>query len=350
VLTALLALGLAAATQASDAAQSVARGREIYRTACMLCHGRLGIGNDEWVNPVRPPDLADCLANTAEPDEQWHTIVAHGGPARGLSSVMPAFGDAYSQDEIDDVVAYLRALCTRADRYPPGELNFRRLLATGKAYPESEVVLAPSLTLGAPQGQGEAEIDLSYEDRLGPRFQYELTLPVRPMTAHDEGSVGRLELEGKYVLGFDKARLQIVSAGLTLTLPTDDTSGLGFEPFFAYGKAWRSTTLQARIAGSIPSNGGFADAGLIYAVGVSHGFGPSRVAWTPAIEWFGEWNPRSGEHQSSLIAEASKPLSRLGHVIGCLGVQAPLAPRSRSWRLQAYVLWDFGDGPLWKGW
>jgi hypothetical protein len=37
-------------------------------------------------------------------------------------------------------------------------------------------------------------------------------------------------------------------------------------------------------------------------------------------------------------------------VIGSLGVQVPIRPRSASWRLEAYVLWDFGDGPLWLGW
>jgi hypothetical protein len=43
-------------------------------------------------------------------------------------------------------------------------------------------------------------------------------------------------------------------------------------------------------------------------------------------------------------------LNALGHVIASIGVQVPLHPRGGSWRVEAYVLWDFGDGPIWAGW
>lgn len=48
--------------------------------------------------------------------------------------------------------------------------------------------------------------------------------------------------------------------------------------------------------------------------------------------------------------ETSKPLNRLGHVIASVGVQVPVLPHGDTWRLEAYLLWDFGDGPVWVGW
>lgn len=48
--------------------------------------------------------------------------------------------------------------------------------------------------------------------------------------------------------------------------------------------------------------------------------------------------------------EVSKPLNALGHVIGAVGFQLPIRPRAQTYRIEAYLLWDFGDGPFWIGW
>jgi hypothetical protein len=50
------------------------------------------------------------------------------------------------------------------------------------------------------------------------------------------------------------------------------------------------------------------------------------------------------------VIEASKPLNKLGHVIASVGVALPMRPREERYRIQAYLLWDFGDGPFWLGW
>ena len=48
----------------------------------------------------------------------------------------------------------------------------------------------------------------------------------------------------------------------------------------------------------------------------------------------------------------SKALNKLGHVIAAAGMGIPLrptgAPHPKEFR--AYLLWDFGDGPIWTGW
>ncbi len=346
-------LVLVSAWATVDAARS-ARGREAYATACALCHGRDGAGNPDWESAVRPVSFADC-ATTAEPAEQWETIVKKGGPARGLSSVMPAFAEAYTDEEIGAVVAYLRTFCARADAYPPGDLNFRRLLVTGKAFPEEELVL--SVAHRPQRSIRETELAVTYEKRVGPRFQYELTVPVRAQASGADGrGLADVEVEGKQVLYFDLRRRELLSGGLGVALPTgSERKGLGagtavFSPFLAYGKGLGRTLLQAKLEARLPWDTDKADREIEYALGLSRALGPRTVAWTPAVELAGTWNTRTRQHDYAAIVEASKPLSKLGHVIASVGVSLPIRPREDRWRIQAYLLWDFADGPFWLGW
>jgi mono/diheme cytochrome c family protein len=333
----------------------IAKGREVYAAACAACHGADGKGNPEWENPVRPVEFTDC-GTTAEPTELWETIVRRGGASRGLSSVMPAFGEAYTDEEIAAVVAYIRTLCDEADRYPPGDLNFRRLLSTGKAFPEVEVVLRAGHR--PERAERETEVQLIYENRIGPRFQYELALPLRPQAAAGVGGtgIGDIEVEGKYVLHFDFRRAEILSAGLGVSFPSGkESEGLGegtavFAPFLAYGKAWGRTLLQSRVGAKLPSGWDRADPELTYAVGVSRALGSPRTAWTPAVELTGAYNTREETAQQALWVELSKPLNKLGHVIMAAGVRVPVRPAKETYRIEAYLLWDFGDGPFWVGW
>jgi mono/diheme cytochrome c family protein len=354
-MSASLLLAVAAASGwATGPAETIAQGRAIYAQACAQCHGQDGRGNPEWESEVRPIELTDC-GTTAEPTELWEEIVRSGGASRGLSSVMPAYGEAYSAEEIAAVVAYLRTFCPTADAYPPGDLNFRRLLKTGKAFPEAELVLRASHR--PERGEKETEIEVLYENRLGPRFQYEFVLPLRAQAPGGEGrGLADVELEAKYVLAFSRPSLSILSAGAGLVLPTGrESRGLGsgtavFEPFLSYGKAWGRSIVQAKVGAGLPVDTGKADRELKYAVAFSQALGPRSRAWTPAVEWVGAYNTRADELEHALWLEASRPLNRLGHVIASVGVQVPIRPGEAPLRLEAYVLWDFGDGPLWLGW
>jgi len=352
-MSALLAI-LAVSGWATADAVRIAKGREIYGMACAACHGQDGAGNPEWESAVRSVSFADC-GTTAEPAEQWETIVKKGGPVRGLSSVMPAFGEAFTDEEARAVVAYVRTLCPRADDYPPGDLNFRRLLVTGKAFPEEEVTL--SLAHRPHRATRETELEVSYEKRIGPRFQYEISLPFRTQARAPDGrGLADVELEAKQVLHFDLRRLEILSAGLGVALPTGSESkslGAGtvaFSPFLAYAKGWGGTLLQTKVEARLPIDRDRADREIEYAVALSRAVGPRTVAWTPAVELAGAWNARTKRHEYGAVIEVSKPLNKLGHVIASIGVAAPIRPREERYRIQAYLLWDFGDGPFWEGW
>jgi mono/diheme cytochrome c family protein len=355
-LASLLFVGLAGAAPAAGVEPDrLKQGRELYQQGCQSCHGADGRGNPQWESEVRPIEFTDC-GTTSEATETWTTVVKKGGPSRGLDAIMPAFEDAYTDDEIGAIVAFIRSFCVGAERYPPGDLNFRRLLKTGKAFPEQEVVLRASHR--PDDATRETELEVLYENRLGATFQYELVVPLRTSTGvPGEGAgLGDVELEGKKVVYFSRSRLEILSVGLGLGLPTGaEEKGLGsgtvtFAPFLAFGKAWGRTLLQLDAGAELPADSTKADAELRYALGLSRALGPVTTAFTPAIELVGSYNTKTHEHDYAVWGELSKPLNKLGHVIASVGVQAPIRPADATWMLELYLLWDFGDGPFWIGW
>jgi hypothetical protein len=269
---------------------------------------------------------------------------------------MPAFEGAYTDDEIGAIVDFIRTFCPDHDRYPPGDLNFRRLLKTGKAFPEQEVVLRAS---HRPEDAAqETELELLYENRLGKTIQFELVLPLRTATSvPGEGTgIGDVELEAKKAVYWSRERRAILSLGLGLGLPTgSEERGLGsgtvtLAPFLALGKAWGRTLFQLNGGAEIPADSAKADPELRYAIGLSHALGPVTTAFAPALELVGVYNTKTHEHEYAVWGELSKPLNKLGHVIASVGVQAPIRPKDATWKLEFYLLWDFGDGPLWVGW
>ena len=350
----LLALALLTGWATGNPAQ-IAKGKEVYEVACLLCHGKDGSGNPEWESPVRPTSFSDC-GSTGESTDLWVSIVANGGAKHGLADLMPAFGEAFPPEDLLAVVAYLRTFCAKADRYPPGDLNFRRTLGVTKAFPESEAVITARFI----PFEGETEMEFSYENRLGPRFQYEIEVPVRPFVSTKEKYPAGLEdvsLAGKYVLGFDVARLWILSGGLRVSLPNgNDGKRLGagttvFTPFLLFGKGLKGGSLQGRIGADLPINTNRAARNYQYALAYSFpAMGFSRTGFVPEIEFVGAFNAKS--HQKILVMGISKALNRLGHVTASAGLAIPLRPEG-SWverQYRAYVLWDFADGPFWRGW
>ncbi len=151
-------------------------GEDVYRAACVTCHGPDGTGSPKsvvgFVAPL--PDFSDCAFSTAEPDPDWHAVVHEGGPIRGLDRHMPAFGDALSPEDIALAIGHLRTFC-KEPAWPRGDLNLPRAFFTEKAFPENESVWVTTFT-GARREVGRKR--LIYERRLGARNQIELVAPI----------------------------------------------------------------------------------------------------------------------------------------------------------------------------
>jgi Cytochrome C oxidase, cbb3-type, subunit III len=308
-------------------------GAALFAAWCKSCHGADGRGTPAATTrlEVPPADLHECKGSTAETEDRWVNIVTQGGAAFGLSLDMPAFGDAGTPAQIRAVVRYARSLCGELG-WPPGELNFPRAFLVEKAYPEDEVVITD-------QARGQEYI---YEHRLGKRFQLEASartaLDGQPRAL--DGVTGAL----KYNLWHSLERRALVSLGLEATPPLGRQDAWEVEPFLAFGAdPGRVLVVQGEVVATWEDD---VFDGMSYRVGAGHELG----RFVPMLE--AGWTvPTTGERSLSLYPQVWIQLSRLGHVAGSLGAELPatgLEPRHP--RLIAFLLWDFGDAPLLRGW
>src|SRR3984893_15594453 len=87
----------------------VGDGRKVYNGGCLACHGSDGKGapmaSTVFLRPDTFPDFTDCAGTTPEPNGNWKAAIVHGGPSRGLSQIMPAFGDLLTDQEVNDAMA-----------------------------------------------------------------------------------------------------------------------------------------------------------------------------------------------------------------------------------------------------
>ena len=90
---------------------AVVRGSIVFKTYCLLCHGADGEGDGRAakIHNPKPANLTLSILN----DEQKETIIRGGGASIGRSPVMPAWDEHLTDEQIADVVAYLRKITRR---------------------------------------------------------------------------------------------------------------------------------------------------------------------------------------------------------------------------------------------
>ena len=300
----------------------------MWKEWCARCHAEDGTGKvNEPTITVEPMDFSDCKIATAEPDADWERAIADGGPAVGLSSQMPAFGETLSPEQVHAFVTHLRTFCDEPG-WPHGNMNFPRPIFTKKAFPENEFILLPSVTDG-----GDADMLAIYERRIGRRTMWEAVVP---FSSHDpSGTVSHVELSVKHVLGADAARTRITSAGMDLVL------GRGtpiFEPYLAAGAMWRDLYLQAQGKVELPVDAAKAERAFVYNFYVGRDTSTSPNTWTLGLELNGE------NDEVALTPQLRKGLTKTGALGAALGVRIPLNARSdQSTRVVGYVLWEYLD-------
>jgi cytochrome c oxidase cbb3-type subunit 3 len=86
----------------------ISRGEVVFKTNCILCHGVKGDGKGRASILFDPPPAN--LTKSDKNDEYKKMIITLGGKAMGRSDVMPIWGEQISEQQIDDVVAYLRTI------------------------------------------------------------------------------------------------------------------------------------------------------------------------------------------------------------------------------------------------
>jgi mono/diheme cytochrome c family protein len=93
-------------------AQSAAEGQKLYMTYCSSCHGDKGRGDGAAGKalPVKPADHTDGKLMNSLSDEFLMTIIAKGGAAVDKSSFMPAWGGVLKDNQLQDLLAYIRSI------------------------------------------------------------------------------------------------------------------------------------------------------------------------------------------------------------------------------------------------
>jgi len=84
-----------------------------YSDSCAGCHGTSGKGDGPKAAKlsVKVGDLTDCAKMAKVSDDVLFKVVKEGGPAANLNKAMTGFSDAYEDNEISGMVAYIRSFC-----------------------------------------------------------------------------------------------------------------------------------------------------------------------------------------------------------------------------------------------
>jgi mono/diheme cytochrome c family protein len=335
-------------------------GAQMYAETCATCHGMDGKGKEatELGFDVPTPDFTDCQFAPREPNADWVTVAHEGGPARGFSRHMPAFGGALGEDDLYKVVAHIKTFCP-ATEWPRGELNLPKPLHTEKAFPEDEWVM----TTGFGRGPANVSTQFVYEKRFGPLTQVEVKLPFEASKDGDwTGGAGDLALGVKRVLSHSLARGYIVSLAGEVILPTGD-SGAGlsknttvFESFVSFGKILpKDSFFQFQGGIELPVDTEQAGREAFWRLNLGRTFtqmGPFGRAWSPMVEFLAARDLESGATTHwDVVPQFQVTLNTRQHVRFNLGWRVPLNDRAgRHSRVVMYVLWDWFDGGLRDGW
>ena len=356
-----------AATVAAD--DGLQTGKAVYQAACSTCHGGSGRGAPGSLvgssDPV--PDFTDCDFAAREPDSDWVGIAYEGGPSRGFSEMMPAFQGVLTVEQVQLAVNHIRTFCTD-DRWPRGELNLPRPLITGKAYPEDEAVMTTLIDI---EGEGAIANKIVYEQRFGPKSQWELVVPfgwIESPTVIDDGrstswtsAVGDIAVALKHAFYHNNEKGSIVAVTGELILPTGaDERGFGngttvFEPFITWGQILPADFfLQTQFGLELTADKDKAENAtfLRAALGWTTTTGEFGRAWSPMVEltagreFAGDANIRY-----SIVPQIQITLNKRQHIMFNIGLRAPLNERDvRTTQIVFYVLWDWFDGTLFEGW
>jgi mono/diheme cytochrome c family protein len=339
-------------------------GKHIYKAACAACHGQDGRGTPKAIRgfeaPRTFPDFTQCGQTTPETNIAWEDTIVHGGPARGFSEIMPAFGEALTEEQIGKVIKYLRSLC-RNPRWPRGELNLPRALVTEKAYPENEAVISTAVNANGTPG---ISLDLIHEQRFGEKNQIEIAVPLNFEDQNHTwyGGVGDTVFGVKRTFFSSLRTGSIFALQGEISVPTGNKArGFGsgttaFETFASFGQLFPTNTfIQFQTGAGLPVDTEVEPRSVFWhtAVGqtfaANHGLG--RM-WSPMVEFLGERELATGAKTNwDILPEMQVTLSRRQHIRLNLGVQVPANnTRGRPVQVLFYVLWDWADGRLNEGW
>ncbi len=84
-----------------------------YKTYCWQCHGMEGDGMGLNIRDmsVQPRDHTSKKSMAGRSDNELFKVIKEGGLSINKSVLMPPWGDVLTDEEIHELVAYLRKIC-----------------------------------------------------------------------------------------------------------------------------------------------------------------------------------------------------------------------------------------------
>ena len=339
-------------------------GKEIYRAGCVSCHGPDGRGQSQslagFKRPSTFPDFSDCQTSTPEPDIQWRAIITNGGPARAFSEIMPSFKDTLTQEQIGKVIEFLRSLCSER-AWPRGNFNLPRPVITEKAFPESEAVVTGAYNVDQAAAGSTTAI---YERRIGSSGMIEAVVPYN--YSQDSGvtrsGFGDLAIGYKRKLFDSLKKGSIFSVGGELSVPTGNADiGTGgestvFETFVAYGQILPADSfLQLQTGIELPVHPDKVPRAYYVRTAVGKTFSSDSGLgrrWSPMAEFIADRDLVTGATTNwDIVPEIQIPISKRMHILANVGFRMPVNNSAdRPKQIMFYLLWDYVDGSLRKGW
>ena len=359
----LLPLLVVAAHTASGQLQ-LSTGDEIYREACIGCHGPHGEGVPKVITGFEPPktmpDFTKCDQTTPEYNRDYKAVIRDGGPERAFSQIMPSFRDALTSEQMDLVIHTLRGFC-KEKSWPRGEMNFPRALMTEKAFPEDESVITTGLNV---QGAPGVSNEFAFEKRYGKRNQLEVAIPFSfdHGAGHWLGGIGDVAIGWKRVLLANLNSGTILSVQSEVVLPTGNrergfgTGSTAFGNFLSFGQMLPAHTFfQMQGGADLPVNlekapqSVFLRTALGKSFSDNHGLG--RL-WSPIFEVVASRDLLDGATTDwDVVPQFQVTTSRRQHIRSSFGVSVPVTnTANRPIKLMWYFLWDRADGGLFEGW
>ena len=341
----------------------------LYAGACAACHGDdgRGLSQEDLAFSTPLPDFTDCRFASREPDPDWFAVIHEGGPVRAFDRMMPAFGDALTQEQIHAILRHLRTFCTDP-AWPRGEFNLPRPLYTEKAFPEDEIVVTSAID---PDGDHAVELEYLYEKRFGPRGMIEVALPfghreappglgAADVDGRDSFGIGDVAVGYKHTVRHNLGRGNAFALGGEIILPTGSKGkGFGddstiFEPYVAYARLLPGDAFfQAQALAEFTVAGDKEDeAGLWVALGRTFTAGEFGRAWSPMLEVLASRDLASGaDTRLELVPQVQVSLNPRQHLLLNVGVRIPVANAGdRDTEFVVYLLWDWFDGGFFDGW
>lgn len=108
------------AAPAAPAAGDKTAGQAKFQLLCASCHGAGGKGDGAASAALtpRPRDLTDAAYMKTRSDADLKKVILEGGAAIGKSPMMPPWKGSLSEQDVTNIVAYVRTFVAQAPAAP----------------------------------------------------------------------------------------------------------------------------------------------------------------------------------------------------------------------------------------